>query len=107
MGRFVIVAYKPKAGKDQQLLDTVREHLEVLRSQQLATDRPALVVRAGDGTILEVFEWQSAEAISRAHSNPAVQALWAKFGVACDYIPLASIAECQQMFAEFDAIEGK
>jgi hypothetical protein len=31
--------------------------------------------------------------------------LWAKFGAACDYIPLASLAECQQRFAEFDAIE--
>jgi quinol monooxygenase YgiN len=105
MGKFVVVAYKPKADKDQQLLDAIREHLEVLRSQQLATDRPAYVMQAGDGTILEVFEWQSAEAISRAHSNPAVQALWAKFGEACDYIPLASIAECQQMFAEFNSIE--
>jgi hypothetical protein len=107
MGRFVIVAYKPKAGKKQQLLDAVREHLEVLRSQQLATDRPAYVMQAGDGAILEVFEWQSAEAISKTHGNPAVQALWAEFGAACDYIPLASIAECQQMFAEFDSIEWR
>lgn len=107
MGRVVIVAYKPKAGKDQQLLDAVREHLEVLRSQQLVTDRPAYVMRAGDGTILEVFEWRSAEAITQAHGNPAVQALWAKFGAACEYIPLANVAECQQMFAEFDAVEWK
>lgn len=104
MGRFVIVAYKPKADKHQQLLDAVREHLEVLRNQQLVTERPANVMQAGDGTILEIFEWRSAEAISQAHSNPAVQALWAKFGAACDYVPLASLAECQQMFAEFDAI---
>jgi len=105
MSRFVIVAYKPKADKNQQLLDAVREHLEVLRSQKFVTDRPAYVMQAGDGTILEVFEWQSGEAINRAHSNPAVQALWAKFGAACDYLPLASLAECQQMFAEFDAVE--
>ncbi len=107
MGRFVIVAYKPKADKKQQLLDAVREHLEVLRSQQLVTERPAYVMQAGDRTILEIFEWRSAEAISQAHSNPAIQALWAKFGAACDYIPLASLAECQQMFAEFDSIEVK
>lgn len=106
MGRFVMVAYKPKADKHQELLDAVREHLEVLRSHQFVTARPAYVMQAGDGTILEVFEWQSADAINRAHSNPAVQALWAKFGAACDYVPLASVAECQQMFAEFDAVEA-
>lgn len=105
MGRFVIVAYQPKADKKQQLLDAVREHLEVLRSQQLVTARSACVMQAGDGTILEVFEWQSAEAITQAHSNSAVQALWAKFGAACDYIPLANLAECQQMFAEFDTVK--
>ena len=105
MGRFVIVAYKPKTGKLQLLLDAVREHVEVLRSQQLVTDRPAYVMQAGDGTVLEVFEWQSAEAISRAHNNSAVQALWTTFGEACDYIPLANVAECQQMFAEFNSLE--
>jgi len=104
MGRVVIVAYKPKAGKNQQLLEAVREHLEVLRNEHLVSDRLAYVMQAGDGTILEVFEWQSVEAINRAHNNPAVQALWAKFGEACDYVPLASITECQQMFAEFDSI---
>ena len=69
------------------------------------TDRPASVMRAADGTILEVFEWRSAEAIQQAHGNPAVQALWAEFGAACDYTPLANLAEAQQMFAEFEAVQ--
>ncbi len=61
-------------------------------------------MRARDGTIVEVFEWASADAIARAHSNPAVGALWAEFGAVCDYVPLATLAEAGQMFAEFDAI---
>jgi hypothetical protein len=76
-----------------------------LRSQQLVTGRPAYVMQAGDGSILEIFEWLSAEAIQRAHSGPAVQALWAKFAEACDYIPLASLAECKRLLAEFDPVE--
>lgn len=91
MGRFVIVAYAPKAGKEEQLLAAVRKHLEVLR--------------AADGTLVEVFEWRSAEAINAAHANPAVQALWADFGAACDYVPLSKLAETHQMFAEFDAVQ--
>jgi|SRR5579864_2901749 len=104
MGRFVIVAYAPKPGKEALLLEAVKEHLQVLRAQELVTDRDAYVMRAADGTILEVFEWRSAEAIGQAHQNPAVQALWGKFGQACDYKPLSSLAECQQMFAEFAAV---
>lgn len=105
MGRFVIVAYTPKEGRERQLLATVKKHLTVLRQERLVTDRPAYVMRAADGSIVEVFEWRSAEAIARAHENPAVQALWEEFGSACDYTPLAKLAETQQMFAEFDAVD--
>ena len=104
MGRFVIVAYAPKSGKADALLTAVRKHLEVLRAEGLVTDRPAYVMRAANGTVVEVFEWQSAEAIARAHSTPAVQALWAEFGAACEYSPLSSLAECQNLFAEFEPV---
>ena len=105
MGRCVIVAYRPKPGKEDALLEAVRKHLSVLRAEQLASERPATVMRAADGTILEVFEWHSADAIRQAHANPAVHALWAEFGAACDYVPLAGLHEAQQLFAEFETVE--
>jgi quinol monooxygenase YgiN len=102
MGRFVIVAYKPKPGRDEALARTVQKHIRVLREQELVTDAPASIMRARDGTILEVFEWHSAEAIEQAHSNPVVQALWAEFAEVCDYVPLATLTEANQLFAEFE-----
>ena len=33
MGRFVIVAYAPKPGKDQDLLAAVKKHLKVLKEK--------------------------------------------------------------------------
>lgn len=105
MGRFVIVAYTPKQSMEQQLLVAVKKHLRVLKTEQLVTDKPAYVMRAGDGSIVEVFEWRSAAAIEQAHGNPSVQALWAEFGAACDYTPLNKLSEAHQMFAEFDAVE--
>ena len=33
MGRFVIVAYTPKAGREPQLLAAVKKHLEVLQAE--------------------------------------------------------------------------
>jgi hypothetical protein len=104
MGRCVIVAYQPKAGREGDLEALVAKHLRVLSEQQLVTDHAPYAMRATDGTIVEVFEWRSADAIERAHGNAAVGALWAEFGEVCDYVPLTQLAEAQQMFAEFDSV---
>ncbi len=93
MGRFVIVAYRPKPGQERTLDALVAKHLSVLAQEGLVSGRPASVMRAEDGTIVEVFEWASADAIERAHTNAAVGALWGEFAAACDYVPLASLAE--------------
>ena len=105
MGRFVIVAYTPKAGKEAELLAAVRKHLGVLRAERLVTDKPACVMRAGKGAIIGVFEWRSAAAIEKAHSSEAVQALWDEFSLVCDFTPLITLAEAEQIFAEFEAID--
>lgn len=105
MGRTVIVAYRPKPAMDDALLGVVRDHMRVLREENLVTDREAWVLRGADGTLIEAFEWRSAAAIEQAHTNPAVLELWERFGAACDYIPLAHLAEAQQMFAEFDTVQ--
>lgn len=101
MGRFVIAAFKPKPGMQQQLHAVVEKHWRVLRAENLVTDRPSYAMEADDGTILEVFEWRSPEAIEQAHANLAVQALWAEFESACEYVPLSSLAESQHPFSEF------
>ena len=105
MGRFVIVSYTPKSGMESRLLAVVKKHIAVLRMQALVTDRPAYAMRAADGSIVEVFEWRSDEAIEQAHSNPAVQELWEEFGTICNFTPLAELPEAKNMFAEFDAID--
>ena len=105
MGRFVIAAFQPKPGMQDRLLAVVARHWGVLRAQSLVTDKPSHAMRAADGTIVEVFEWTSAEAIERAHGNIAVQALWEEFVAVCDYVPVGGLAECQHMFSEFEAVE--
>lgn len=107
MSRTVIVAYKPKPGKDAELQAAVRKHLRVLHEQGLVTQPSALVMRATDGTIVEVFEWKSAAAIAQAHSNPAVLALWQEFEAACTYVPLGSLPESRNLFAEFETLADK
>lgn len=101
MGRFVIAAFKPKPGKCGPLLAVVEKHWRVLQSEGLVTQRPRHAMQAADGTVIEVFEWASPEAIERAHKTPSVLALWTEFEDACEYVPLASLAEASHPFSEF------
>ena len=105
MGRYVIAAFKPRPGQEAALRTVVRDHVPLLRGEGLVTDRPAQVMWAADGTVVEVFEWVSPQAIEAAHHNPVVQGLWARFAAACEYLPLAALAEAQHPFAEFDALD--
>ena len=86
----VIVAYKPKPGKEADLLQLTREHVPLLRAEGLATDRPVIACQARDGTIVEAFEWV-AGGTERAHNNPEVMKLWQRYAAACDYVPLATV----------------
>ena len=104
MGRFVIVAYTPHPGCAGALQALLARHRDVLAAENLITERPAYQMQAESGAIVQVFEWQSREAIERAHGNPAVQALWAEFARVCDYTPLAQLHESSELFAEFDAL---
>jgi quinol monooxygenase YgiN len=103
-GIVVIVAYRPKPGKEKELLELVRSRVPTLRKESLVTDRVPTIVRAGDGIIIEVSEWKSQEAIDAAHKNPTVLAMWNKFFALCDCVPLNTLAEASEMFAGFEPV---
>ena len=100
----VIVAYRPKPGTESQTLDLVRSRVPTLREEELVTDRTPAIMRARDGTIIEVSEWKLQEAIEAAHKNPNVLAMWNRFFEVCDCIPLNKLSEFAEMFAGFKPI---
>ncbi len=104
MGSISVACYRPRPGLEQALLELVHGHLPPLREAGLVTDRAPMVMRCADGTIIEVFEWVSVQAIAGAHSNPVVLALWKRFEAVCTYEIPASVAEFQQMFAHFEPV---
>jgi len=101
-GVCVIVAYRPKPGKEAELLALVRARVPTLRQEGLVTERAPVIMRAKDGTLLEVSEWKSRAAIEAAHQNPNVLALWNKFFATCDCVPLNTLVEAKEMFAGFE-----
>ena len=103
-GVVVIVAYRPKPGKENELIDLVGSRVPTLRKEGLVTDRVPTIMRSRDGTIIEVSEWKSQEAIDAAHKNPNVLAMWNKFFAICECVPLKTVAEAEEMFAGFEPI---
>ena len=101
MALIVIVGYKPKPGKNEDLKTLMKTHLPRLKKEGLVTDRESIMMEAKDGTIIEVFEWISKEAIQNAHTNPAVLQMWAEYAEVCDYVPVATVAEIGNLFSEF------
>jgi hypothetical protein len=104
MGDLVIVAYRPKPGSGDALLQVVRDHVPTLRAIGFATARPAQAMLAKDGTIVETFEWADG-AVAKAHEHPDVLAMWGRFGEVCDIVPLNELAEAGDMFATFVPVE--
>src|ERR1700753_4191570 len=105
MGKTVIVAYKPKPGKAEDLKALMQTHLPRLKQEGLVRDKESFIMETADGTIVEVFEWLSDEAIQTAHQNPEIQKMWGEYAAVCDYVPLGSLAEVGNLFAEFEAID--
>ena len=80
----------------------MRTHVQRLRKVGLATDRESVLMKSRDGTVVEVFEWISQEAIDSAHENANVLEMWQEYSEVSDYVPLARLPEAQDLFAQFE-----
>jgi hypothetical protein len=104
MGKITIACYRPKEGKAAALKELMKEHLPILISENLVTERKSIMMEAKDGTIVEVFEWISDKAIEQAHTNKAVLAMWERFALVCDYVIPTTIDEFTHLFSGFEPI---
>ncbi|HUV33209.1 MAG TPA: hypothetical protein VMW31_06525 [Devosiaceae bacterium] len=105
MGCIVIACYKPKPGKVEVLTALMRNYLARLRHEGLATSRASLMMTAGDGTLIEAFEWASREAKERAHENTNVKAMADEIARACEFVALNELDEASHPFAEFSPVD--
>jgi len=99
--RIVIVGYRPFPGKEKQLHDLMKTHVDILRKEGLASDRQSIMMKTTDGIVVEVFGWKSKEAIQSAHTNPAVQKMWGEYARVCEYVPVGDLSEAKNLFSEF------
>lgn len=107
VSRVAINAYRPKPDKEVVLLAELRDHQSLLWSEGLATDLEPIVMRAADGTLIEIFQWASPAAIEDAHRNARVQAAWKRLEACADFVPLAGVAGADKAFADFERVSLK
>ena len=101
----VMAVYRPKEGKGDELAALIEKHVPVLRAEGLATDRAPIVVRSKlDGTFVEIFEWDTADAAGKAHENPAVQEIWNAMEAVADFVTLGDLAEAGGRFPHFEPV---
>jgi quinol monooxygenase YgiN len=103
--RIVIVGYKPLPGKEKALLDLMKNHVARLRKEGLVSDREPILMQAKSGVIIEIFGWKSPEAIQTAHSNAEVQKMWGEYEAVCEYVPVGTLEESNNLFSEFSPID--
>lgn len=104
MGHIVINCYRPKAGKTERLVGLIQRHLAVLRNRGLATARPSITMTASDGTVVEIFEWASKDAMARAEGDADLDGMAREYHEVCERVPLAELHEAGRLLAEFEAV---
>ena len=90
------VTYRPKPGKEADLLALVKQHWPILDRLGLVTKEPATVYRARDtrsgrAHFVEIFSWKDGEASGIAHTSPQVMAIWEPMEVVLETLELAEI----------------
>lgn len=100
----VFAMYRPREGKESELLALIKEHIPTLRRFELITDRPSILVRSKNGTYIEIFEWRSKESAEVAHEHPAVAKVWEAMGGVSDFPGLDSLEEAAGKFPHFQPV---
>lgn len=83
--KIVIAAYRSKPGMESRLAGHIAEKRKFMTEAGYYTSRPAIVMRSekDESLIIEIIEWESLEAIERAHKDDRVHSIWAGFDELC------------------------
>ncbi|OZM58380.1 hypothetical protein CIB95_02075 [Lottiidibacillus patelloidae] len=96
-----IALYKPFPGQEDELKKLVALHIPALRKENLITEREPIQLTSSDGTIIEIFEWQSSEASDKAHVLPSIQKIWVAMAEVAEFKTLSDLPESNKPFPNF------
>ncbi len=96
----MLCTYRPRKGKEEELLALVKRHWPALHAVGLVSDEPAVVYRAtekrtGRVFFVEIFSWADEQASAAAHETPEVRTIWGPMEDALERLDLATIETCE------------
>jgi hypothetical protein len=104
MSRIGFVLYRPRKGKEDELVKMIQTHFPFLRREGFITDRKVVGMRTKDGSVMVVFEWMNVESIEVAALHSGVQDIWMQVSKISDFDKPGSIGELHDMFPDFEAL---
>lgn len=105
MTRIGIVLYRPRKGKDEEVVNMIRDHFPFLRKLGFLTERKVMAMRTKDGLIIVVFEWVSFESIGMAEAHEGVQEIWMQASKISDFDKPGTVKEFSEVFPDFEPID--
>ena len=103
-GIIALALYRPKEGKTEELKRILHNHIPTLREEVLITEREVIAFQAEDGTLIEVLEWRSEQAIEQAHQSVKVMAVWDQIGEVAELTSFSTLSEAQHPFPNFQPV---
>lgn len=100
----VMALYRPHAGADEALRALIARHMPTLRRLDLLTERESVLLRAANGTYVEIFEWRDEAAARSAHDHAEVGALWDAMAEVADFVSLETLDEAKKPFTHFTPV---
>jgi hypothetical protein len=85
----VMCNYRVEPGNEAAFQAVLKTHWPTLRELELVTSRPPAFFLGEEQGIagpvfVEIFEWVDGDSVGRAHTHPAVSAIWERMGDLCE-----------------------
>jgi hypothetical protein len=103
--KLAIAVYKPKEGKEKEMMSILKDHLPLLKRLNLISDKTGFLARSSDGSFIEIFEWRGEEEKIIAHSHPELKPVWDKMTEICDFPSLSELPEAGHNFPNFEVLD--
>ena len=108
-GKIVIAAYRAKPENKKQLVEIIKTKREFMLKEGYYSHRTPISMTSlvDPDLVIEVFEWTSSDAISKAHSDSRVLEIWKKMDEICYEIGSRpdSFLEANQSFPNFEPLD--
>ena len=106
MSTSIIVGYRPFPGRTDLVVSILLEIYEAMQRAGLITARRPWIMRSEDGNVVAAFEMTDQYSFAASEKLRDVSVLRARLMGVAERLPLASLAESGQPYAEFETTTG-